>query len=247
VKLILEVSGVRKTYGGVVANNDISLKVPEGKIIGLIGPNGSGKTTLFNSIVGYHPIDAGAIRFEGEEISKLRVPQIARRGMLRTFQQTRIYGKMTCVQNMLISVPQREEKWYSMFSRLDADDTEKAESLLEFVGLYSKRRLRAGDLSFGQQKLLEFAMALMTKPKMLLLDEPTAGINPTLINGLMNRLKRVNTEFGITLFVIEHNMRVIMNLAEYIYCLAHGELLAEGRPEQIQNDPRVIDAYLGAH
>jgi branched-chain amino acid transport system ATP-binding protein len=247
VKSILEVSRVRKTFGGVVANNDISLKVPEGRIIGLIGPNGSGKTTLFNSIVGYHPIDAGTVRFEGDEISKLRVPQIARRGMLRTFQQTRIYGKMTCVQNMLISVPQREATWYSMFSRLDAEDTQKAESLLEFVGLYSKRRLRAGDLSFGQQKLLEFAMALMTKPKMLLLDEPTAGINPTLINGLMNRLQRVNTEFGITLFVIEHNMRVIMNLAEYIYCLAHGELLAEGKPEQIQNDQRVIDAYLGAH
>jgi branched-chain amino acid transport system ATP-binding protein len=247
VKSILEVSRVRKTFGGVIANNDISLKVPEGRIIGLIGPNGSGKTTLFNSIVGYHPIDAGTIRFEGDEISKLRVPQIARRGMLRTFQQTRIYGKMTCVQNMLISVSQREATWYSMFSRLDSEDTQKAESLLEFVGLYSKRRLRAGDLSFGQQKLLEFAMALMTKPKMLLLDEPTAGINPTLINGLMNRLKRVNTEFGITLFVIEHNMRVIMNLAEYIYCLAHGELLAEGKPDQIQNDQRVIDAYLGAH
>ncbi|HLE94565.1 MAG TPA: ABC transporter ATP-binding protein [Sulfuricaulis sp.] len=247
MKSILEVSRVRKTFGGVVANNDISLKVPEGRIIGLIGPNGSGKTTLFNSIVGYHPIDAGTVRFEGDEISKLRVPQIARRGMLRTFQQTRIYGKMTCVQNMLISVPQREATWYSMFSRLDSEDTQKAESLLEFVGLYSKRRLRAGDLSFGQQKLLEFAMALMTKPKMLLLDEPTAGINPTLINGLMNRLKRVNTEFGITLFVIEHNMRVIMNLAEYIYCLAHGELLAEGKPDQIQNDQRVIDAYLGAH
>lgn len=247
MKSILEVSRVRKTFGGVVANNDISLKVPEGRIIGLIGPNGSGKTTLFNSIVGYHPIDAGTIRFEGDEISKLRVPQIARRGMLRTFQQTRIYGKMTCVQNMLISVPQREATWYSMFSRLDSEDTQKAESLLEFVGLYSKRRLRAGDLSFGQQKLLEFAMALMTKPKMLLLDEPTAGINPTLINGLMNRLQRVNTEFGITLFVIEHNMRVIMNLAEYIYCLAHGELLAEGKPDQIQNDQRVIDAYLGAH
>jgi len=247
VKSILEVSRVRKTFGGVIANNDISLKVPEGRIIGLIGPNGSGKTTLFNSIVGYHPIDAGTIRFEGDEISKLRVPQIARRGMLRTFQQTRIYSKMTCVQNMLISVPQREATWYSMFSRLDSEDTQKAESLLEFVGLYSKRRLRAGDLSFGQQKLLEFAMALMTQPKMLLLDEPTAGINPTLINGLMNRLKRVNTEFGITLFVIEHNMRVIMNLAEYIYCLAHGELLAEGKPDQIQNDQRVIDAYLGAH
>ena len=247
MKSILEVSRVRKTFGGVIANNDISLEVPEGRIIGLIGPNGSGKTTLFNSIVGYHPIDAGTIRFEGDEISKLRVPQIARRGMLRTFQQTRIYSKMTCVQNMLISVSQREATWYSMFSRLDSEDTQKAENLLEFVGLYSKRRLRAGDLSFGQQKLLEFAMALMTKPKMLLLDEPTAGINPTLINGLMNRLQRVNTEFGITLFVIEHNMRVIMNLAEYIYCLAHGELLAEGKPDQIQNDQRVIDAYLGAH
>ncbi|HVC11662.1 MAG TPA: ATP-binding cassette domain-containing protein, partial [Burkholderiales bacterium] len=119
--------------------------------------------------------------------------------------------------------------------------------LLEFVGLYSKRRLIAGTLSFGQQKLLEFAMALMNEPKVLLLDEPTAGINPTLINGLIDRLKRANQEFGITLFVIEHNMRVIMNLAQHIYCLSRGEMLAEGEPERIQNDQRVVDAYLGAH
>ncbi len=247
MKTILEARDIRKTFGGVVANNHISLRVPEGKIIGLIGPNGSGKTTLFNSIVGYHPIDAGSIRFEGEEISRLRVPQIARLGLLRTFQQTRIYGGMTCVQNMLISVPQREQGWRALFGKPSREDTERAEGLLEFVGLYAKRRLFAGDLSFGQQKLLEFAMALMNEPKMLLLDEPTAGINPTLINGLMNRLRRVNAEFGISLFIIEHNMRVIMNLAEYIYCLAHGELLAEGEPEEIQNDQRVIDAYLGAH
>ncbi len=125
--------------------------------------------------------------------------------------------------------------------------TERAEHLLEFVGLFSKRNLISGDLSFGQQKLLEFAMALMNEPKVLLLDEPTAGINPTLINGLIDRLKRANQEFGITLFVIEHNMRVVMNLAESIYCLAHGEMLAKGTPDEIKNNQNVIDAYLGAH
>ena len=247
MKPILQVEGVRKTFGGVVANNDITLGVPESKIVGLIGPNGSGKTTLFNSIVGYHPIDAGSVRFDGREISQLRVPRIARRGLLRTFQQTRIYSKMTCLQNMLISVPQREQTWRSILRKPTAADEAKAEDLLEFVGLFAKRRLLAGELSFGQQKLLEFGMALMTEPRMLLLDEPTAGINPTLINGLMHRLRRVNEELGVTLFVIEHNMSVIMNLAEYIYCLAHGELLAEGRPDQVQADQRVIDAYLGAH
>ena len=244
---ILEVSNASKAFGGVIANHDISLSVPEGRIIGLIGPNGSGKTTLFNSIVGYHPIDAGGIRFEGREISNLRVPQIARLGLLRTFQQTRVYAKMTCLQNMEISVGQSHEGFADMIARPKPEVVGKAEALLEFVGLFTKRRLRAGDLSFGQQKLLEFAMALMNGPKLLLLDEPTAGINPTLINGLIDRLKRANADRGITLFVIEHNMRVIMNLAEHIYCLAHGELLADGSPEAIRDDQRVIDAYLGAH
>jgi branched-chain amino acid transport system ATP-binding protein len=246
-ELQLEVEGACKSFGGVVANDDITLSVPQGSIVGLIGPNGSGKTTLFNSIVGYHPVDRGSIRFEGREISSLRVPEIARLGLLRTFQQTRIYGKMTCVQNMQISVPHTHESLRTLFSKYPPEVVDKAESLLEFVGLYAKRHLRAGDLSFGQQKLLEFAMALMNEPKLLLLDEPTAGINPTLINGLIERLKRSNADLGITLFVIEHNMRAIMNLAEHIYCLAHGELLASGPPEQVQNDQRVIDAYLGAH
>jgi branched-chain amino acid transport system ATP-binding protein len=242
----LMVERVSKRFGGVVANDSISLSVPSGSIIGLIGPNGSGKTTLFNSIVGYHPLDDGSIRFEGQEITGMRVPEIARRGLLRTFQQTRIYGKMTCVENMQISVPHSTESVRTMFSKYPAAVTEKAESLLEFVGLYAKRHLMAGDLSFGQQKLLEFAMALMNAPKMLLLDEPTAGINPTLINGLIERLKRANADLGITLFVIEHNMRAIMNLAEHIYCLAHGQLLTGGPPDQIQKDQKVIDAYLGA-
>ena len=247
MKPILEVNGVSKAFGGVVANNNISLTVAEGQIVGLIGPNGSGKTTLFNSIVGYHPIDAGSIQFEGRELSALRVPQIARLGLLRTFQQTRIFGKMTCMQNMLVSVPRAQQSWWFMLRRAAPQDVTRAEELLQFVGLKAKRFLRAGDLSFGQQKLLELAMTLMNEPQILLLDEPTAGINPTLINGLIDRLRRANREFGITLLVIEHNMRVIMNLAEYIYCLAHGEMLAEGDPDQVRSDRRVIDAYLGVH
>ena len=244
---IIEVDKVTKTFGGVVANRDVSLKVEKGSITGLIGPNGSGKTTVFNSIVGFHPIDSGSIRFEDREISKLRVPEIARLGLLRTFQQTRIYGKMNCVDNMLISIPHRKQGFLSMFADHSAEDREKAEHLLDFVGLYEKRLLMGGDLSFGQQKLLEFGMALMNDPTVLMLDEPTAGINPTLINGLIDRLKRANEELGITLFVIEHNMRVIMNLATHIYCLAHGQMLADGTPEEVQNDSRVLDAYLGAH
>ena len=244
---VIEIKGVSKAFGGVVANKDISLNVRDGAITGLIGPNGSGKTTLFNSIVGYHPIDEGSITFEGEEISKLQVQQIARLGLLRTFQQTRIYGNMDCVENMLISIPQRQVSFSDMFAARDPASVEKAGQLLDFVGLYEKRYLRSGDLSFGQQKLLEFAMALMNEPKVLLLDEPTAGINPTLINGLIDRLKRANTDFGITLLVIEHNMRVIMNMADTIYCLAHGEMLASGSPDEIQNNQAVVDAYLGAH
>jgi len=243
---ILEVKQVYKYFGGVKANEDISLSVEQGSIVGLIGPNGSGKPTLFNSIVGTHPIDKGSIKFNGKEVSELPVPIVAKLGLLRTFQQTRIYGKLNCIENMLISNKSQEKGLLSVFSKIPPELTDKSENLLKFVGLYQKRKLRAGDLSFGQQKLLELAMALMNEPKMLLLDEPTAGINPTLINGIIDRLIKVNKEFGITLLVIEHNMRVIMQLAQKIFCLAHGEMLAEGTPEQIKNDKRVIDAYLGA-
>ena len=243
---ILDVTVVSKSFGGVKANVDISISVEQGSIVGLIGPNGSGKTTLFNSIVGTHPIDKGSIKFDGKEVSELPVPVVAKLGLLRTFQQTRIYGKLNCIENMLISNKSQEKGLLSVFSKIPPELTDKSENLLKFVGLYQKRKLRAGDLSFGQQKLLELAMALMNEPKMLLLDEPTAGINPTLINGIIDRLIKVNKEFGITLLVIEHNMRVIMQLAQKIFCLAHGEMLAEGTPEQIKNDKRVIDAYLGA-
>jgi branched-chain amino acid transport system ATP-binding protein len=242
---LIKVKEVTKRFGGVVANDKISLSVPEGHITGLIGPNGSGKTTLFNSIVGYHPIDSGSVKFREKEISQLRVPEIARLGLLRTFQQTRIFSKMNCVDNMLISASHRNMTYKIMFSKPPSEIMEQVEALLEFVGLYQKRLLISGELSFGQQKLLEFAMALMNKPTVLLLDEPTAGINPVLINDLIDRLKRASSEMGITLFVIEHNMRVIMSLAEHIYCLANGKLLAQGAPDEIKKNDNVINAYLG--
>ncbi len=242
---LLELAEVGKRFGGVIANRAVSLSVPEGSIVGLIGPNGSGKTTLFNSIVGFHPVDSGSIRFAGREISRLRVAEIARLGLIRTFQQTRIYRNVTCLQNMLVSVPQSEMGLLSMIGRTPPADVERAEELLHFVGLYAKRHLLAGSLSFGQQKLLEFAMALMCEPVMLLLDEPTAGINPTVINGLIERLQRANADLGITLLVIEHNMRVIMALADRIVALHLGEVIAEGPPAEVVRDRRLIEAYLG--
>ena len=243
---ILEVNNVSKYFGGVKANEDISLNIEQGSIVGLIGPNGSGKTTLFNSIVGTHPIDKGSIKFQGTELSTLLVNQIPPLGLLRTFQQTKIYGQMTCMMNMKIS-KKTSNNYFSMFEKIPKELDEEAEQILSFVGLYEKRHLRAGELSFGQQKLLELAMALMNEPKMLMLDEPTAGINPTLINGIIDRLIKINDKYKITLFVIEHNMRVVMNLVQHVYCMAHGKLLADGKPEEIKNNKKVIDAYLGAH
>ena len=243
---LLQVAGVSKSFGGVAANRDITVGVEAGAVHGLIGPNGSGKTTLFNCIVGYHPVDRGAVTFDGARVERLTVPRIARLGLLRTFQQTRVYGGMSCLQNMQVSAAPRTAGGGRLLRRIAPAVTERAGALLEFAGLHALRGHDAGSLSFGQQKLLEFAMALMRAPKMLLLDEPTAGINPTLINGMIDRLLRANAEMGITLLVIEHNMRVIMNLAARIHCLAHGGLLASGTPEQIRNDPRVLDAYLRA-
>jgi neutral amino acid transport system ATP-binding protein len=243
---ILEVKNVFKYFGGVKANEDISLNIKQGSIVGLIGPNGSGKTTLFNSIAGTHPIDKGSILFQGNELSSKLVHEIAKLGLLRTFQQTKIYGQMSCMMNMKIS-KKVEDSFSRMFDKIPKELDEQAEQILAFVGLYEKRNLRAGELSFGQQKLLELAMALMNEPKMLMLDEPTAGINPTLINGIIDRLIKINDKYKITLFVIEHNMRVVMNLAQHVFCMAHGKMLADGKPDEIKNDKRVIDAYLGAH
>lgn len=243
---MLELAGVTKSFGGVRANEQVSLKVEQGAIVGLIGPNGSGKTTLFNAIAGAHPIDSGSIRFKGEEISGLLASDIARKGIIRSFQQPRIYQHMSIADNMLVSTAIRRSSFIGLFGRAPRDAAARGAELLEFVRLAEKRDTPAGDLSFGQQKLLELAMALVNDPELLLLDEPTAGINPVLIDSLIDRLKAANQERGLTLLVIEHNMPVIMGLAGHIYCLAHGKLLAAGPPQTIKRDPKVLEAYLGA-
>lgn len=243
---LLQVTDVSKAFGGVLANDGVSISVPQGAIVGLIGPNGSGKTTLFNAITGALPIDSGSIQFEGQEISRLSTGDIARAGIVRTYQQPRIYGGLSARDNMLVSASIRRAPFLKLFGQADGKAIAWAHELLDFVGLAEKRDIPAGDLSFGQQKLLELAMALANEPRMLLLDEPTAGINPVLIDAVIDRLKVANAEFDLTLLVIEHNMPVIMDLAQHIYCLAHGRLLAEGSPEAIQNDAAVLDAYLGA-
>ena len=242
---LLEVRDLTKAFGGVLANDAISLAVPQGAIIGLIGPNGSGKTTLFNCIAGHHAADGGGVRFEGRDLAGLSVAAIARLGLVRTFQQAHVYDGLTCLQNMQISISHAREGYAAMVQKFPAAVTQKSLELLEFVALFGKRDEPAANLSYGQRKLLEFAMALMNSPKLLLLDEPTAGVNPALIEGVIARLRRANEAFGITLLVIEHNMRVMMELAHEIHCLAHGKLLASGSPAQIRVDGRVIDAYLG--
>ena len=244
--MLLEVLNLSKSFGGVVPNDNICIEIPRGTITGLIGPNGSGKTTLFNSITGQHAVDGGSIKFDGQELLGLEPSEIARRGLLRTFQDAHIYHGMTCIQNMQISTSHAGESVFDAFTVSTRAVDERAKGLLGFVGLHDKQDTAAGELSFGQGKLLEFAMALMCAPKLLLLDEPTAGVHPRMIDNIIGLLQRANTEFGVTLLVIEHNMDVIMKTAGRIYCLANGRVLAYGAPQQIASDQRVLDAYLGA-
>ncbi len=242
---MLEVRQLCKTFGGVVANAGITLNVPRGAIVGLIGPNGSGKTTLFNAVTGLVPPDSGEVFFDGCALLGKDPGQIARLGLIRSFQNTAVYDKMTCAQNMLASVSHAGTRWWTLLSQPARSDQVRAAELLAFVGLAVRDGALAGELSYGQRKLLEIAMALMSRPRLLLLDEPAAGINPALLAMLIDKLRRVNAELGVTLVLIEHNMAFLMELAQQVHCLSRGRLLASGTPAQVRADPAVLNAYLG--
>ena len=244
MSVLIDVRGVSKTFGGVVANDNISIQVPKGSITGLIGPNGSGKTTLFNSIVGYHLIDAGSIWFHGSDISKLRVQQVARRGLLRTFQQTRIYGQMNCIENMQISISHRNISFRSIFARQSKENLDRAEALLEFVGLFTKRRLLAGDLSFGQQKLLEFAMALMNEPQALLLDEPTASLDARSEKLVMEGIGKY-TE-STTNLMITHQLAPLQNVSQ-ILVMQEGQIVQRGDYATLASQDGLFKEMLAAN
>jgi ABC-type branched-subunit amino acid transport system ATPase component len=241
---MLQVENISKSFGGIRAVDGCSMAVERGSITGLIGPNGSGKTTLFNLITGFYPPDVGQIRFDDRPIHGLLPSRICHRGIGRTFQMTRLFWKMTVLENMI--VPVRQVGWKTLFSRgVKTHEEERALELLETVGLADYRNEEARRLSFGQQKLLEFAAVLMAEPELILLDEPAGGVNPVMIEKTMGFVEGLNRR-GKTFLVVEHNMRLVMDLCQYVVVLDHGQKIGEGVPSQIQNDPIVLEAYLGS-
>ena len=224
---------MRKSFGGVRAVNGVSLALEPGRIYGLIGPNGSGKTTLFNCITGVERRDGGRILLDGARIDELEPYQIARRGVGRTFQMIRVFPEMTALENLLVVTTGPREAAQA-----------RARELLDFVKLAPLADEYAGNLSFGQQKLVEFVRMLMRDPSLVLLDEPAAGVNRTLLNELLDAVRRLR-DAGKTILLVEHDMKVVMGLCETVFVLDHGEKIAEGPPGVIQTDERVIEAYFG--
>ena len=234
--IALQVKDIKKHFGGIKAVDGCSFDLPKGKISGLIGPNGSGKTTTFNLMTGVLGADSGEVVYNGENLLGLRPYQVFNRGISRTFQITRVYREMTVFENMLsassMRIPERVAR-------------ERAEELMEFVTLTKLRGEYGGNLSYGQQKLLEFARALMTDPDIILLDEPAAGVNRTLLKNLLDRIHELQEQQGKTILIIEHDMNVIMNHCEKIFVMDYGVKIAEGPAEEIQNNEEVIEAYFG--
>jgi ABC-type branched-subunit amino acid transport system ATPase component len=230
---ILSLETVRKSFGGVTAVNGVSLTLEAGHIYGLIGPNGSGKTTLFNCVTGLERPDGGRVTFQRERIDHLRPSAIARRGIGRTFQVIRVFPELTALENLLV---------VTRGPRAEAE--RRGREMLQFVKLERLADEYAGNLSYGQQKLVEFVRVLMTDPTLILLDEPAAGVNRTLLNDLLAAVARLRDE-GRTILLVEHDMKVVMGLCETLFVLDHGEKIAEGPPGVIQADERVIEAYFG--
>jgi ABC-type branched-subunit amino acid transport system ATPase component len=242
---LLEVTGVSKHYGGVAALSHCDLKVHEGQINGLIGPNGSGKTTLFNVITGYERIQQGAVHYDGREITNAPPNRVFDLGIGRTFQLTRLFLRLSVLENLLVAT-QRDEGWLRAVLRRAGSASEKrrAMEMLDFVGIARLAHEPAGNLSYGQRKLLELASLLVADPAVLLLDEPAGGVNPTLIDHLADRIAELNRA-GKTIVVVEHNMEFVMNLCSRVTVLSQGTALVSGTPSEVRSNPAVLDAYLG--
>jgi neutral amino acid transport system ATP-binding protein len=250
---LLEVERLSKRFGGIHALDGASFDVAQGSITALIGPNGAGKTTLFNAITGFFRPDQGSVCFAGERIFGRPPHAIARRGMVRTFQITKALARMPVIDNMMLAAPhQPGEKLRNVvfrptaWRRREREVREEALRLLELFNLHELADGYAGTLSGGQRKLLELARALMTSPKLLLLDEPMAGINPTLGRRLLEHMHQLREERGVTFLFIEHDMDVVMEHADCVIVMADGSVIASGAPDEVRGDERVIDAYLGS-
>ena len=240
---LLEIKGVSKSFGGIQAVEDCSLSVEKGSIVSLIGPNGAGKTTVFNLITGLLPIDSGQITFEGKKINGLKPHQITRRGISRTFQITRDLQELTVLENMIVQ--SQVKGFWDMFGiSMLKEEEERAMELLSFVGIDHLAREKSKNLSYGQKKLLEFASVLMSEPSLIMLDEPAGGVNPTLLESIIDRILQLNKK-GITFLIIEHNMDLVMKISNPVICMAYGTVLAQGTPKEIQENQHVLEAYLG--
>ena len=244
--LALQGSGIVKRFGGLTAVADVDIAVSPGEMVGLIGPNGSGKTTLFDCLSRVTDIDAGTVRFNGSDITRLPPHRVARLGVSRTFQVIRVYRELTVRENMELSIQWGRIGLRDLFGRTDFATRHKAEGLLEFLLLASLADEPAGNLSGGQLRLLEIGMALMSDPSLILLDEATAGVNPTLVEHIKDRLKAVNSRDGVAFLLVEHNVNFVADLCDRVVVLETGAKLAEGTPSEVMEDPAVIEAYFGA-
>jgi branched-chain amino acid transport system ATP-binding protein len=243
---VLEVRDLAKAFGGVSAVNGVSFDVHEGEILGLIGPNGSGKSTLFNCILGQLPPSAGEVRIDGRPITGMRPCELNRLGVGRTFQLLQVFPQLTVRENLILAGQEHQgSMWSRLVGRRDAGLGAAADRIIEFFRLAALAAEKAGALSYGQQKLLDVAMAFMAGPRLVLLDEPAGGVNPTMLAGLRERLREINAVEHATFVVIEHNMEFVMSLCTRILVLAEGRIIAEGAPDEIRSNPHVIEAYLG--